>query len=1689
MSTILPNGLPSLETEIELLFLGTGTSSSVPHLECLTAPPEKKPCNTCLSTLTPEGKKNIRRNTSVALRFTGKHRKRTTIVIDVGKNFQAAAVEWFPKYGLREIDAVVLTHAHADGWTLGKAIQEHIDVYVSQDTFREVQRAFPYLVSKEFASGGGDVPDFKWHIIEDKIPFEVKDTGVWLTPFLVQHGRLFTNNPVPLFTPTPNTTQPTTPVESGRSSPRAVGTSPAKIQPYWCFGFIIQSSIIYMSDVSFIPHDAWGIIESGKRRPTLVVVDCLRLRGHTSHMGVREAAATIRRIDAQRSYLIGFSHDLLHDEWVAIGEAAGQERIDRSGVSKSSRTDVRAVNVAVKQGSLAMKFFSQSFLYDDPWSIVSLAFFLRYPNPYAAHVVSCDVVDRQQTESGTLLTTRLILKRGALPRWAPKGIMSRAESWVIEESEVDPYGKVMRCRTKNLDHVKVMQVEETQLFEQTPEGRALQTTEAYITSKFGWGLTKRIESHGLARFKAHVQRSRQGVSLILDLIRQARLQPMALGSYASYLKSDRTFSFPESSHSLHVEHDIDQSEDDSSATQSDKWDGILLLTIAYAHQPSAPLAHLARSKTSLNEHGENLSVTWSPDGGRIVIQTTRPYLVLVTVEYLPEVTSYDAPVLAEGAQRSFSTGPGEGQPLQSLSLAFEGVIRAEGKVLSSPPAVQRIPWPAYDDSDSGDRSVKRSLMQYNTWILDDRELPWLVDPDVTVTKILQQVIGVETWLTSDGRAYFVRLQESRQLEGTTINGENYVNTSVDGRPDRESRSSTDSSSEHEYHWQGSCFHNYEVPRWVQKSRQFTHDGSGDKRPPYVEPRRATQVAVNARFSLIAVGTLSGAIEFTTFPTPGTPPKPRVVEVPNPHNRPPGEVLAMEWSSDGYVLAVGWQHGWAIISMGGRCLSSNFGVDENLDSESATSGRWKMFSHVGQEQAFSVKGGLLWFHHVLIAAVEVSKSYQIRLYSRDLELSNQNVLHREMVAFPVVILSLVDNSLLVYTADNMLSHYLIIPTSDSIKLHLCGSITFNGVIGAPSTVRVLSWMIPSAQKQFGDPADDLAVATVLLMVGESSSTTESPQHVKESVNIPLDFYPLSALMDKGIIIGAEPELITRSNLPFMMFRQATSSHLFLHHVLRYHLESVQVQEAVQLASHYQHLVFFAHALEILLHTVVESEVSAELASGELNKAALPAVVEFLDHFDVALDVVVGCARKTEVTRWKHIFNVVGNPKNLFETCLATGRLRTAGSYLLVLHNLEQLDENNDDVIRLLRSAIDTRDWQLCRELLRFLHSVDDTGQALRHALTETAIWSGRHYANIKHPPCCNDFILYFGIFPAFPSRLYRKVPSYRRPWHPDSVHIEQAFGSDRQALGIIIVKDLPDVYKSYRESLLKFAYKYAHLPEDVKERYTDCGSSYSFGWSHGKEIMNGKPDTLKGSYYANPIVDAPNVSAELKHQHQEYYRDNIWPDADERGIEGFEQSFKNLGRFVFKVGCELAAACQPFVSKHSADTTFSLTELIGQSQTTKARLLHYFPPNPEDVKDAEDEPVDSWCGFHIDNSLLTGLCSAMFLREDDNKDPVVVPSPSPQSGLYIRTRGGELTKVSIPEDCLAFQTGEALELVTGGKLRATPHCVRVGGRVERTSRETFALFMQPNTDQKVSATETFGQFTKRILAKHYGNNSM
>jgi hypothetical protein len=75
----------------------------------------------------------------------------------------------------------------------------------------------------------------------------------------------------------------------------------------------------------------------------------------------------------------------------------------------------------------------------------------------------------------------------------------------------------------------------------------------------------------------------------------------------------------------------------------------------------------------------------------------------------------------------------------------------------------------------------------------------------------------------------------------------------------------------------------------------------------------------------------------------------------------------------------------------------------------------------------------------------------------------------------------------------------------------------------------------------------------------------------------------------------------------------------------------------------------------LHNVLESEcdrLDAHAPAAPNIVPVLPSVVEFLDHFDTSLEVVVGCARKTEMARWNYLFDVVGNPRDLFEVSAYT-----------------------------------------------------------------------------------------------------------------------------------------------------------------------------------------------------------------------------------------------------------------------------------------------------------------------------------------------------------------------------------------------------------------------------------------------------
>lgn len=301
--------------------------------------------------------------------------------------------------------------------------------------------------------------------------------------------------------------------------------------------------------------------------------------------------------------------------------------------------------------------------------------------------------------------------------------------------------------------------------------------------------------------------------------------------------------------------------------------------------------------------------------------------------------------------------------------------------------------------------------------------------------------------------------------------------------------------------------------------------------------------------------------------------------------------------------------------------------------------------------------------------------------------------------------------------------------------------------------------------------------------------------------------------------------------------------------------------------------------------------------------------------------------------------------------------------------------------------------------------------------------------------------------------------------------------------------------------------------------TNARAKYLVGWSHGKETLRpGVVDTAKGSYYINcsfykdrrKTEDADVVRAEDGEDDErswegfeEYTAPSIWPDEED--IPHFQESAEQLITMIIDVAVLVARACDRYaIEAVEGYREGYLERVVKTSRTTKARLLHYFPAEGKesamnvdvgDAQETKDNPnEDDWCATHVDHGCLTGLTSAMFVEESTttstdrtNLLEELPKSPSPASGLYIRSRAGETVKVNIPKNCLAFQTGEALELITKGKFKAVPHFVRgvrasVAGSI---ARNTLAVFTQPNLGELVDHDKgvTFGEFARQIVSKN------
>lgn len=235
---------------------------------------------------------------------------------------------------------------------------------------------------------------------------------------------------------------------------------------------------------------------------------------------------------------------------------------------------------------------------------------------------------------------------------------------------------------------------------------------------------------------------------------------------------------------------------------------------------------------------------------------------------------------------------------------------------------------------------------------------------------------------------------------------------------------------------------------------------------------------------------------------------------------------------------------------------------------------------------------------------------------------------------------------------------------------------------------------------------------------SNESKEEHTYISKRIMLPLvemasAIYPLAIRFREAIVLGAESDF-NKLNLSFSskyrdhllsripFFVAKRTSQVYLHYILRELLRKNLGYRAWEIANTCSTLPHFVHALELLLHGVLEEEAGS---SQPLPDALLPRVVEFIRAFPVFLQTVIHCTRKTELALWPHLFSIVGSPKDLFHQCLAECQLEAASSYIIVLQNLEKPEVAAKCAQKLLQAARLAGCWVTVKELKRFLRATN------------------------------------------------------------------------------------------------------------------------------------------------------------------------------------------------------------------------------------------------------------------------------------------------------------------------------------------------------------------------------------------------
>lgn len=240
---------------LQLLFLGTGTSTGVPLIGC--------ECRVCKSA----DPRNKRLRSSILLDYVG-----TRLLVDSTPDLRQQAL----RERISDIDAVVYTHCHLDhvaGFDDLRAFcwhhEEPLPLYASEETMKVLRTMYPWAFSPDNTYLGYVRPDGR--IIDG--PFRIGSIGV--TPVPVRHAGVQTN------------------------------------------GYVFQCGekrIGYACDVKSIPEESMKLLEG----LDILVLDCLRRKEHPTHMSLEETLAAMECLRPGRGYLTHMSHDFDYGELEAF---------------------------------------------------------------------------------------------------------------------------------------------------------------------------------------------------------------------------------------------------------------------------------------------------------------------------------------------------------------------------------------------------------------------------------------------------------------------------------------------------------------------------------------------------------------------------------------------------------------------------------------------------------------------------------------------------------------------------------------------------------------------------------------------------------------------------------------------------------------------------------------------------------------------------------------------------------------------------------------------------------------------------------------------------------------------------------------------------------------------------------------------------------------------------------------------------------------------------------------------------------------------------------------------------------------------------------------------------------------------------------------------------------------------------